>query len=111
MVRTADKARDNCILEDFEDTIIPSLIGGTDKTGHADYYWRSEDAAGTNVYIPAGSGGAYYGSNLGVSVLNSNNVLSNANPNYGSALANYIPIIAIMTQKKVVSWEMATMRI
>lgn len=62
-------------------------------------------------HIPAGSGGANNGSNLGVSVLNSNNVVSNANPNYGSALANYIPIIAIMTQKKVVSWEMATMRI
>ena len=40
--------------------------------------------------------------------MNSNNVLSNANPNYGSALANNIPIIAIMI--KVISWEMATRR-
>ena len=82
---------DGYILEDFEDTIIPSLVGGTDQTGHADYYWRAEDAAGTNVYIPAGSGGADGGSDLGVSVLSSNRVLSNANPSYGSALASDDP--------------------
>ena len=79
------------ILEDFEDTIIPSLVGGTDQTGHADYYWRSEDAAGTNVYIPAGSGGAVNGSDLGVSVLLSGNVLSHAYPRCGSALASDDP--------------------
>ena len=49
-------------------------------------YWRAEDAAGTDVYIPAGSGGANDGSYLGVSVLNSGNVLSHADPNSGSAL-------------------------
>ena len=79
------------ILEDFEDTIIPSLVGGTDQTGHADYYWKTEDAAGTNVYIPAGSGGALYGSKLGVSVLYSTDVLSYAHPASGSALASDDP--------------------
>ena len=54
-------------------------------------YWRAEDAAGTNVYIPAGSGGANSGSHLGVSVLPSNDVLSSANPTYGSALASDDP--------------------
>ena len=54
-------------------------------------YYRSEDAAGTNVYIPAGSGSAFDGSSLGVSVLNSNRVLSNASPAYGSALASDDP--------------------
>ena len=54
-------------------------------------YWRSEDAAGTNVYIPAGSGGATNGSNLGVSVLRSGDVLSSAFPNYGSALTSDDP--------------------
>ena len=67
------------------------MVGGTDHTGHCDMYWRAEDAAGTNVYIPAGSGGANYGSNLGVSVLSSANVLSLATPGCGSALASDDP--------------------
>ena len=54
-------------------------------------YWRAEDAAGTNVYIPAGSGGADNGSNLGVSVLGSRSVLSHAHPDCGSALASDDP--------------------
>ena len=54
-------------------------------------YWRAEDAAGTNVYIPAGSGGAHVGSDLGVSVLPSDDVLSHASPAYGSALASDDP--------------------
>ena len=37
---------------------------------------------------PAGVGNANNGSNLGVSVLNSNNVVSNSNPNYGGALTS-----------------------
>ena len=87
----AVKTSESYILEDFEDTIIPSMVGGTDHTGHCDMYWRAEDAAGTNVYIPAGSGGADFGSLLGVSVLLSNNVLSLAYPNFGSALASDDP--------------------
>ena len=87
----AVKTLDSYILEDFEDTIIPSMVGGTDHTGHCDMYWRSEDAAGTNVYIPAGSGGANVGSLLGVSVLHSGRVLSYASPSYGSALASDDP--------------------
>ena len=54
-------------------------------------YWRTEDAAGTNVYIPAGSGGAHDGSPLGVSVLDSHHVLSGAGAYYGSALASDDP--------------------
>ena len=87
----AVKISDSYILENFEDTIIPSMVGGTDHTGHCDMYWRVEDAAGTNVYIPAGSGGANTGSHLGVSVLSSDAVVSNATPRYGSALASDDP--------------------
>ena len=54
-------------------------------------YWRAEDAGGTNVYIPAGSGSALDGSNLGVSVLISYDVLSSASPHYGTALASDDP--------------------
>ena len=67
------------------------MVGGTDHTGHCDIYYRAEDAAGTNVYIPAGSGSANYGSYLGVSVLVSDNVLSTADPRSGSALASDDP--------------------
>ena len=87
----AVKTTESYILENFEDTIIPSMVGGTDHTGHCDMYWRAEDAAGTNVYIPAGSGGAGSGSNLGVSVLRSSAVLSSAGPHCGSALASDDP--------------------
>ena len=87
----AVKTSDSYILEDFEDTIIPSMVGGTDNTGHCDIYYRSEDAAGTNVYIPAGSGCAYFGPSLGVSVLPSHYVLSLALPYSGSALASDDP--------------------
>lgn len=54
-------------------------------------YWRAEDAAGTEVYIPAGSGGASDGSDLGVSVLYSSLVLSLASALCGSALASDDP--------------------
>ena len=54
-------------------------------------YWRAEDAAGTEVYIPAGSGGASGGSLVGVSVLRSDDVLSYALPDFGSALASDDP--------------------
>ena len=79
------------ILEDFDDTIIPTSIGGTDHTGHCDYYYRAEDDGGTKVFIPAGSGSAYNGANLGVSVLDSGRVLSLASPLCGSALASDDP--------------------
>ena len=87
----AVKTSDSYILEDFEDTIIPSMVGGTDHTGHCDMYWRAEDAAGTNVYIPAGSGSADRGSDLGGSGLASNRALSDATPRCGSALASDDP--------------------
>ena len=70
---------------------MPNLVGDSDHTGHAGYYWGAEDAAGTKVYIPAGSGSANNGSNLGVSVLSSSSVLSGAAPRYGSALASDDP--------------------
>ena len=54
-------------------------------------YWRAEDAAGTNVYIPTGSGCASDGSHLGVSVLSSGDVLSYAGVHFGSALASDDP--------------------
>lgn len=79
------------ILEDFKDTLIVSQTGGSDSTGHADNYRRADDAAGNNVYIPAGVGSANDGSYLGVSVLNSNHGVSASNPHFGGALASDDP--------------------
>lgn len=79
------------ILEDFEDTLIVTQSGGSTSTGHADNYWRADDATGNNVYIPAGVGRANGGSNLGVSVLSSSNVVSDSYPFYGGALASDDP--------------------
>ena len=77
------------ILEDFEDTLIPSQAGGSEATGHCDHYWRADDQ--TAIYIPAGVGDANNGSYLGVSVMNSNNVVSNSNTICGGALASDDP--------------------
>lgn len=41
-----------------------------------------------SLVIPAGVGNANNGSNLGVSDLNTNNVASNTNTNYGGALTS-----------------------
>jgi hypothetical protein len=41
---------------------------------------------GSIFYVPALVGSANNGSRCGLSVSNSNNVASNANPNYGAAL-------------------------
>ena len=68
-----------------------SQTGGSDSTGHADNYWRTDDAAGNNVYIPAGVGFAGLGSDLGVSVLTSDGVVSRSHPSYGGALASDDP--------------------
>ena len=69
------------------------------------YIEAAQAAKGKPRHIPAGSGSANNGSNLGVSVLNSNNVLSNVNPNYGSALAHNIPINAIMEWSYHGKWQ------
>ena len=51
----------------------------------------AQAAEGKPRHVAAGSGSANNGSNLGVSVLNSNSVLSDASPRYGSALASDDP--------------------
>jgi len=77
------------ILENYADTLLPSLTGGSDSTGHADNYWRGDDA--NALYIPAGVGNADNGSSLGVSVLSSHLVVSLAYPACGGALASDDP--------------------
>ena len=84
------------ILENYQDTLIPSLLGATDSVGMCDYFWRPLPVVGTTVYIPAGVGNAYYGSYLGVSVLNPYDVASSTGASYGGALASDDPTDGIL---------------
>lgn len=86
-----DAASEGYILEDYADTLIPQLLGGSTTTGHCDYFWRVASPGAGTVYIPAGVGGAVDGSALGVSCLGSGDVASYSLANYGGALASDDP--------------------
>ena len=79
------------ILEDFEDTLIPTMLGGSSTTGHCDRFWRVASPGAGTVYIPAGVGCANIGAELGVSVLDSLNVASTSHASDGGALASDDP--------------------
>ena len=79
------------ILEDFEDTLIPTMLGGSSTTGHCDRFWRVASPGSGTVYIPAGVGSADYGAALGVSVLLSSDVASYSSADCGGALASDDP--------------------
>lgn len=79
------------ILENFEDTLIPQLLGGSSTTGMCDNFWRQSSPGAGTVYIPAGVGSADYGVMLGVSVLTSAGVASYSSAYFGGALASDDP--------------------
>lgn len=81
----------NYILEDYADTLIPQLLGGSTTTGHCDHYWRQASPGAGTVYIPAGVGGATGGAALGVSCVASDNVASYSSATCGGALASDDP--------------------
>jgi hypothetical protein len=78
-------------LEEYEDTMIPTQVGGSDTTGHSDYYWRNGTDTKDDVYASLCVGGANYGSYVGLSCLNSGSGVSYANANFGGALASDDP--------------------
>lgn len=78
------------ILENFEDTMFVTQVGGSDSKGLFDYYWRNASDTTSN-FIPVVVGGASDGSNVGVSALYSGDGVSDSNPNNGSALASDDP--------------------
>ncbi len=79
------------ILENIDDTLIPSLVGGSSTTGHSDYSYRPSLPGESTVYIPLGVGGAHNGSYLGVSALYSHHVPSYPGSTVGGALASDDP--------------------
>ena len=81
--------KEGWILENFEDTMFVTQVGGSDTKGLCDYYYRADSQ--TTNYIPVVVGGADSGSNVGVSCLNSLNGVSNSYSSAGSALASDDP--------------------
>ncbi len=79
------------IMENYQDTLIPSALGATDSVGMCDYLWRASPVVDTTVYIPAGVGNAPNGSYLGVSCLYSFSGASRADAACGGALASDDP--------------------
>ena len=81
--------KEGWILENFEDTMFVTQVGGSDTKGLCDYYYRADSQ--TTNYIPVVVGSANDGSNVGVSCLSSNYGVSHSNSYRGSALASDDP--------------------
>ena len=81
--------KEGWILENFEDTMFVTQVGGSDTKGLCDYYYRADSQ--TTNYIPVVVGGADNGSNVGVSCLTSAYGVSGSHSDYGSALASDDP--------------------
>ena len=81
--------KEGWILENFEDTMFVTQVGGSDTKGLCDYYYRADSQ--TTNYIPVVVGSANNGSNVGVSCLDSGNGVSGSYSDLGSALASDDP--------------------
>lgn len=81
--------KEGWILENFEDTMFVTQVGGSDTKGLCDYYYRADSQ--TTNYIPVVVGGANGGSDVGVSCLVSNSGVSYSSSFSGSALASDDP--------------------
>jgi len=81
--------KEGWILENFEDTMFVTQVGGSDTKGLCDYYYRADSQ--TTNYIPVVVGSANSGSNVGVSCLDSGNGVSGSYSDLGSALASDDP--------------------
>ena len=77
-------------MENFEDTMFPTQVGGSDSKGLFDYYWLNNTDVTSN-FIPVVVGGASTGSYVGVSAFSSHNVVSYSSSAHGSALASDDP--------------------
>lgn len=81
--------KEGWILENFEDTMFVTQVGGSDTKGLCDYYYRADSQ--TTNYIPVVVGSADTGSNVGVSCLYSSTGVSSSYSGAGSALASDDP--------------------
>lgn len=87
----ADCPTQGWILEDYEDTMIPTEMGGSDTTGHCDNYWRNTTDITDDVYASLCVGSANGGASVGLSCLNSGNDVSCTYAYCGGALASDDP--------------------
>ena len=77
-------------MENFEDTMFPTQVGGSDSKGLFDYYWLNKTDVTSN-FIPVVVGSANNGSDVGVSALLSFDDVSTSHTLHGSALASDDP--------------------
>lgn len=81
--------KEGWILENFEDTMFVTQVGGSDTKGLCDYYYRADSQ--TTNYILVVVGSADHGSYVGVSCLSSDFGVSGSYSFNGSALASDDP--------------------
>lgn len=79
------------ILETYQDTLMPSAIGGSDTTGMCDQWYGLAAPTAGGVYVPARLGIADYGAYAGLRCLLSSLGPSNADANFGVSLASDDP--------------------
>ena len=79
------------ILETYQDTLMPSAIGGSDTTGMCDQWYGLAAPTEGGVYVPARLGYAPYGARAGLRSLASDLGPSYAAANCGVSLASDDP--------------------
>jgi len=79
------------ILETYQDTLMPSAIGGSDTTGMCDQWYGLAAPTAGGVYVPARLGFASDGASAGLRYLHSVSGPSNASANVGVSLASDDP--------------------
>lgn len=79
------------VLETYQDTLMPSAIGGSDTTGMCDQWYGLAAPTAGGVYVPARLGVAYGGALAGLRCLHSSAGPSYANAYYGVSLASDDP--------------------
>jgi len=79
------------ILETYQDTLMPSAIGGSDTTGMCDQWYGLAAPTSGGVYVPARLGNALHGAYAGLRFLRSHLGPSNAAAYFGVSLASDDP--------------------
>jgi hypothetical protein len=79
------------LLETYQDTLMPSAIGGSDTTGMCDQWYGLAAPTAGGVYVPARLGYAYRGAYAGLRCLSSHFGPSYAIARYGVSLASDDP--------------------
>ncbi len=81
---------DGYITENFEDTMFPTQVGGSDSKGLFDFHWGNKTDV-TSIFVPAVCGASQDGASAGISAIRTGGDLTGTNFASGSALASDDP--------------------